>query len=260
MTRIAWIRENALSSYTPNARRMSEFIGLASDGTVSTDFIYRANLSAANWDEYDGVVNTSYLSPEELALAGLDGSKILNPGSYSMLENKGAFALLSDEKLRSFWEENLGREAFERLREFFIPTILVASPEDLKAVQQADGVVKVFAADGQPELLDSGKGVFGPWSDYMQWRQCSDLLNSGVRFIGQPFVTPKQFTAFLRAKGGRNLEKAEGVYNRICVKFVAMGDPNDVSTEVALTAAEATLGEGKKPIGKDSCFTAVAFR
>ncbi|MBI4097265.1 MAG: hypothetical protein HY428_02515 [Candidatus Levybacteria bacterium] len=258
-TRIAWVRQSEFSSYTPNARRMSEFINLVSSGTVTTDFIYKSDLPAANWDQYDGVVNTSYTSPTELAAVGLDESKLVNPGSYAALENKGAFALLSDELLRNFWINQLGSETFERLQYFFIPTAFVSTDEMIDSAQRQNGVIKAFEADGYMDILDSGKGVFGPWCDFAQWQQCYMMFDRGVRFIAQPFVTPKQFTAFMRTRGGKNLERMDGLYNRICAKFVATGDPHELTTDVLLTAVEATLGKGRKPVGKDCCFTAVAF-
>ena len=73
------------------------------------------------------------------------------------------------------------------------------------------------------------------------------------------FVKPAQIHAFLRKKG-TTLEEVNW-YNRVCVKYVVEGDPeDDIMPNVAMTAVEVTLGPDIVPAGRECAFTAGAFQ
>ncbi len=73
--------------------------------------------------------------------------------------------------------------------------------------------------------------------------------------IAQDFIVPGKFKSYLRKKG-ITLEYVDW-YNRVCVKYVVEGNPNDVNLPaVALTATEVTLGPEVVPAGRKCAFTA----
>lgn len=259
---IVYIRVD--NQHNTNADRFIEFIHKVSKGSVAIDHINENAVISGKlkpkWDIYTGaIVETSYASQKFYDL-GLKQDRVISVGIHNALVNKGVFALFFDKQLEGFWREQLGVERFSRLFEILIPSHFVDTPRELKEARKQGKVVKVSWAEERAHLVNRSKGVAIPDDSVEQgtderWNMLDELLKQGVRMISQDYVVPKKISSYLRKKG-TNLEYIDW-YNRVCVKYVAHGNPNeDVLPTVALTATEVTLGPEVVPAGRKCAFTA----
>lgn len=251
--------------YTPNANRFIEFVDKASKGEIKIDHLSEDELKSGalkpDWSKYQGVLNEGSLSPRQLANLGIEKSQVLVAGNYNALVNKGVFALVFDKELDNFWKEQLGEERLSRLRDILIPTSFIKNVEDLEKARKENKVVKVSWAGSNIALVNRSQGVALPGGTVKQatderWDMLKEIVEHGsIKVIAQDFLVPDLIEAFLR-KRGTSLEKVSW-YHRICVKFVAAGNPNvQQLPEVSLTATEVTLGPDIVPAGRACAFTA----
>ncbi|HSX09943.1 MAG TPA: hypothetical protein VLF93_07340 [Candidatus Saccharimonadales bacterium] len=263
--RLAFIRNIfPYNPHTVNHERLIKFIKILSKGTITSDLLDEENIRTGvimpDWSKYDGIINHTSLTPEEIYSMGVKEEQLYAAGNYNAMVNKGVFALLFDPELKEFWLEKLGKERFDRLTSLLIPTRFVTSIEDLENARKAGKVVKVSWADKKTELINRSKGVAMPVDSLVQgederWDTLKELFSQGVTLIIQDFVMPTKIHAMLRKKGF-TLEPVDW-YNRVCVKYVAEDNPNiDITPSVALTATEVTLGPEIIPAGRNCAFTA----
>lgn len=253
--------------HTSNAKRFAALLEKLSGGNLRIDLLdgekLRSGKVKPNWNKYHGVINETILSSRALSRLGIRTKLLLSSGNFNAIGNKGVFALIFDKKLKTFWEKEIGGDRLERLQEILIPTRFIETERDLKAARKAGKVVKVSWANNMI-LLNRSKGVAIPEGDIEQssnerWEQLRELLNEGVKLIAQDYVRPAKLKAFLRKKG-TTLEPVEW-YNRVCVKYVVQGNPNEENTnEVNSTAIEITLGPDVIPAGRACAFTAGTFQ
>ena len=263
--KLAFIR--VLVPYNPhtvNHARLIKFLDILSKGQIKAELLdessLRSGLEMPDWKTFSGVINHTSLSPKELKSMGITDKQLLAAGNYSALVNKGVFALLFDEALEAFWNEHIGADRLERLRHMLIPSSFIRTDADLQHAQKQGKVVKVSWAGKNTHLINRSKGVAMPDDSIEQgsqerWDLLQQLLLQGVKLIAQDFVEPAQIPTLLRKKG-TTLEMVEW-YNRVCVKYVAQGNPNGPTVEgVSLTATEVTLGPDVIPAGRKCAFTA----
>lgn len=250
------IRQNlADSPFATNAKRMQEFLVQASAGQVDFSLIDRDELEMIDWDSVDAVINYAYIREADLLSKGISRNKVVCAGDASYIGSKALFALIHHSQLRDFWLHNLGEDAFQRLRNYFIYTEFIENKEQIMEARSRGSVVKVYNSE-RLSILGAARGVFGPWNlDDEQWERAEMLFEDGCGLIEQSFIEPKKFPLLLRARAGKDLEQVEW-YGRLCVKYVA---PTTGRQEVALTGLEATLGRSKKPAGVGCCITATDF-
>jgi hypothetical protein len=266
--KIAFIRVDILNNpCSPNAERFINFMSTLSNGKVQLEHMNEVDICSGelkpDWSLYSGVISETSMSPQQLFSYGVTPDQLLSSGNYNTLVNKGIFAILFDEKLKDFWLENLGEEVYARLKNTLIPSSFINTREDLEKARKEGKVVKVFWAGTNTALINRSKGVALPHGDVEQssderWEFLATLLDQGVKLIAQDFVKPALIKSFLRKKG-ITLEPVEW-YNRLCVKYVADGNPNAKEIpSVSLTAMEVTLGPDVIPAGRKCAFTAGAF-
>jgi hypothetical protein len=263
--KIALIKVNvAGDALIPNAKRFINFLQTLSRGTVQVDLLDGQEVldgtAKPDWALYHGVMNESFVSPDQLHHLGVQKRQLIASGNYNALGNKGAFALLFDPELERFWEEKLGNERFIRLKKRLIPSVFIYTESDIYDAQKEEKVVKVSWAGTNTTLINRSRGVAIPKEGLEQgsnerWETLRDFFRQGLRVIAQDYIEPAKIKAFLRKKG-TTLEAVEW-YNRVCVKYVALGDPNATEMpDVALTAIEVTLGPDIIPAGRACSFTA----
>lgn len=266
--RIGLIRVNvATNPHTPNARRFIESLQAHSKGTLKIDLFdeeeIRAGKVKPDWSKYDGVINETLISPKELDKLKISQTRIISSGNYNAIGNKGVFALIFEDKLKEFWEEEIDKDALKRLQKILIPTYFIHTQAELEQAKNEGKVVKVYYAASDMVLLNRSKGVAIPEGDIEQsseerWEFLKGLLDQEVRIVAQDYIKPATIKAFLRKKG-TNLEKVKW-YNRLCVKYVCTDDPNaEKAPLVMLTGAEITLGPDIIPSGRRCVFTAGKF-
>ncbi len=267
--RIALIRINVSQNpHTPNALRLIDMIEKMSGGTVKIDLFDEAELKekkvTVDFNKYHGVLNETLLSPRALKRLGIKDEQRLSGGNYNTIGNKGVFALIFDKTLESFWHTYIGKERLERLQKVLIPTKFIENEKELNQARKNKEVVKVSWSSQDMALMNRSKGVAIPEGEIEQsseerWEFLRQLVNLGVRMISQEYVRPRKVSAYLRKKG-TNLEPVSW-YNRICLKYVPLGDPNleDKTPEVAMTAIEVTIGPDIIPSGRKCAFTAGRF-
>ncbi|MDP3941571.1 MAG: hypothetical protein Q8Q49_04665 [bacterium] len=262
--RLAIIRNLYNNPFTPNAKRFIEIVHELSKGAIQCELFdieeLKNKVVIPDWESYAVVLNESYSSPAELGEIGITRQQLLASGNYNAMVNKGLFALFYDPELRTFWNEKLGEERNERLRQLMIPSYFVASHDALDKARADGKVVKVTWAKGNMIVANRAKGVAVPLGDIMEsqderWNLLHEFIDRGYRMIAQDFVEPKQISAYLRKKG-TSLELVEW-YNRVCVKYVVNGNPNvETFQNVFPTAVEVTLGPEVIPAGRKCAFTA----
>jgi hypothetical protein len=267
--RIALIRINVSGNpHTPNALRLIDMIEKLSEGKIRIDLFDEAELKEGkvkvDFTKYNGVLNETLLSPTALKRLGVKDEQRLSGGNYNVIGNKGVFALIFDKNLEEFWLEQIGKQRLERLQKVLIPTRFIENESQLKQAKGNKEVVKVSWSSKDMALMNRSKGVAIPEGDIEQaseqrWELLSQLLKQGVQLIAQEFVKPRKVSAYLRKKG-TNLEPVKW-YNRVCLKYVSLGDPNieDLVPEVAMTAIEVTIGPDIIPSGRKCAFTAGTF-
>jgi hypothetical protein len=267
--KLALIRlDIANDAYTVNADRFIKYINFLSSGDITIDHLNETEIRAGNlkpdWSSYDGVLNEGAFSPSEIFGLGVKREQLLSAGNFNAMVNKGTIALLFDEKLESFWNENLGKECFKRLKKLLITSRFINSEEELDFARKQGKVVKASWAGNDISLINRSKGVALPVGGTLtqgseeRWDLLKDLIKNGVKMVWQDYVEPAKIPAFLR-KRGTSLEKVEW-HNRICVKYVVNGDPNaQDAPKVSLTATEVTLGPNIVPAGRACAYTAGAF-
>ncbi|MGI8419233.1 MAG: hypothetical protein ACR2LN_01160 [Candidatus Levyibacteriota bacterium] len=267
--KIALLRNiTPFSPHTVNATRFIKFLDILSKGTLEVEMLdstaIRDGSLTPNWKKYAGVINEQDFSVGELLKLGLIKTQILSSGNYNAIGNKGVFALLFDETLESFWITKLGKVRLERLKKILLPSSFITSISELEKARNEGKVVKVSWAGSETALINRSRGVAMPndldeHGTNERWELLKTLLQQGVKIIAQDFVMPSKIRALLRKKG-TNLEPVEW-YNRICVKYVAEGDPNAYAVpSVVLTATEVTLGPDIIPAGRKCAFTAGRLR
>lgn len=254
-------------NYTPNAEKFIKFLNQISMGEVQMDHLNETEIREGtlkpDWSKYDGIMNEGALSPKELFALGASREQLLSAGNYNALVNKGTIALLFEETLNKFWIENLGEERFLRLKDLLIYSKFIESKADLEKARVGKKVVKVSWAGSDISLVNRSRGVALPEGALVQssperWEMLEEQVDKGLRVVAQDFVTPAKLPAYLR-KRGTTLEYVEW-YNRLCIKYVVNGNPNDETIpSVSLTAAEVTLGPDIVPAGRSCSFTAAAF-
>lgn len=252
------------NQHNTNADRFIEFVRRVSNGKVHIDHISENDVVEGNlkpkWDIYDGAIVETSHSPKKFYALDLNTNMVISTGVNNAFVNKGVFALFFEEELEQFWKESLGKDRFVRLQKILIPSRFVNTIEDLKKARNDGKVVKVSWAGEKAHLINRSKGVAIPDSSVDQgsderWQTLEDLLGEGVKMIAQDFIVPGKFKSYLRKKG-ITLEYVDW-YNRVCVKYVVEGNPNDVNLPaVALTATEVTLGPEVVPAGRKCAFTA----
>jgi len=265
LVKIALIRLD--SPHNANAQRFIHFLEVLSHESLKVEYIDENSLLEGsvvpNWAKYSGIILETSFPPQKLYKVGLPKEKVISNGVYNALGNKGVFALLFEKGLQNFWTDNLGLERYRRLKNILIPTSFITTQEELQKAREKGKVVKVSWAGENGYLINRSKGVALPEESVEQgseerWNLLSALLKQGVKMVVQDFVVPARIPSFLRKKG-TNLELVNW-YNRICVKYVVEGRPNDsLIPTVAMTAAEATLGPDIVPAGRKCAFTAVKF-
>ena len=264
--RIAHIRVD--NQHNTNADRFIEFIHTVSKESVAIDHINENAVISGEikpqWDTYAGaIIETSY-APQKFYDLGLKQDRVISVGIHNTFVNKGVFALFFDKQLEGFWREQLGIERFSRLFEILIPSHFIDTPRELKEAREQGKVVKVSWAGERAHLVNRSKGVAIPDDSVEQgiderWDTLDELLKQGVKMIAQDYIVPRKISSYLRKKG-TNLEYIDW-YNRICVKYVTRGNPNeDILPTVALTATEVTLGPEVVPAGRKCAFTAGVFK
>ena len=260
--RLAYLRVN--NPHNTNGFRFNEFIEKFSGKTIHVDHIFdidvKENTRVIDWPTYTVVINESDLSPQELYSLGVTKEQLMPGGVYGALINKGVFALVFEKELATFWKDELGEDRLERLQHTLIPTEFITTKEELRKAREEGKVVKVSWVGNNTLLTNRGRGVALPegeleHSSDERWQILEESLDQGATLIAQEYVKPKLINAFLRKKA-INLEPVEW-YNRVCVKYVAEGNPNDENVPfVALTATEVTLGPDIIPAGRKCAFTA----
>jgi hypothetical protein len=265
---IASLRSNIEGNpFTANARRFVEFIHEMSKGTIRWD-LYDVELlpnekKQPNWHKYAALLNEAYVAPRHLQALGIPIHKLIAAGNHNAIINKGVFALIHDPKLATFWKENLGSHRFERVRALLLPSYFITTPEELRKARSDGKVVKVTWAQGSSLIMNQSRGVAlaagnVEESQNDRWELLEECLKGGYRLMAQDYIEPKKVQAFLR-KRGTNLEEINW-HNRVCVKYVAEGDPNaEEIPSVALTGIEVTLGPEIIPAGRRCAFTAGSF-
>ncbi len=254
--------------YTVNAERFIKYINFLSSGDIVIDHLNETEIRAGNlkpdWSSYDGILNEGAFSPSEIFAFGVKREQLLSAGNFNAMVNKGTIALLFEEKLEKFWIENLGADAFKRLKKLLITSKFINSEAELESARKAGKVVKASWAGNDISLINRSKGVAMPVGATLtqgsdeRWELLKELIGRGVKMVWQDYVEPAKITAFLR-KRGTSLEKIEW-HNRICVKYVVEGNPNgSENTKVSLTATEVTLGPNIVPAGRACAYTAGAF-
>lgn len=266
--KIALIWPNvATDPYIPNIKKLINFLSDLSKKALKVELFdekdLREGIVKPNWEKFKGVIDESYLTPKELLDLGIKDEQFISAGFYNAIVNKGLFALIYDSKLKKFWVKELGKERLERLQKIMIPTKFIETEKQLKSAKRSKKVVKIYWADSTDVVLDRSRGVAMPDGETThntkeRWEFLKELLNKGVRLIAQEYVKPGKIHAYLRKKG-TNLEAVDW-YNRICVKYVCKGNPNDEkSCGVDITAVEVTLGPDVVPAGRKCSFTAGYF-
>ena len=266
--KIALIRVNVLNNpCSPNAERFISFLNTLSNGKIQLEHINEVDIVSGDlkpdWSSYSGVLSETTMSPHQIFSYGVKPEQLISAGNYNTLVNKGIFAIVFEEKLKNFWIENLGEDTYIRLKSILIPSSFINTRDDLEKARKEGKVVKVFWAGTNTDLINRSRGVALPHGDIEQsseerWKFLGTLLDQGVKLIAQDFVKPALIKSFLRKKG-ITLEAVEW-YNRLCVKYVADGNPNlETIPNVSLTAMEVTLGPDVIPAGRKCAFTAGAF-
>lgn len=253
--KIAFVRHDITGSpYAANNRRMHEYLTDVARGRVDFALMDKTMVRSQNWADFDGVINYAFLKVKELEEHGIKTDQILCPGDAAFIGSKGLFALLHDPILNTFWEDNLGSERANRLKNAFIKTEFVKTSSDIQNAKDSGSVVKIFDTE-RLSILGAARGVFGPWdvSDE-SWQDAYNHLDQGAGLIVQDFVRPKRFPILLRSNRGKSLQEAN-LHNKIAAKYVESPDGH-----MKLTGLEATLGESEKPAGKGCCITAVDFK
>lgn len=265
---IASLRSNLETNpFTANARRFVEFIHEISKGDIRWDLYDVEQLpnqtKQPNWHKYAALLNEAYVTPRHLQALGIPTHKLIAAGNHNAIINKGVFALVHDPKLASFWKDELGNERYERLKTLLIPSHFITTPEELKQARRDGKVVKVTWAPGSSLIMNQSRGVALATGDLDEsqndrWELLEECLKGGCRLMAQDYIEPKKVHAYLR-KRGTTLEEIDW-YNRVCVKYVAEGDPNaEEVPPVALTGIEVTLGPDIIPAGRRCAFTAGSF-
>lgn len=252
------------NAHNPNADRFIKFLDTLSKGSIKMEHINENDIKAGkvlpDWKKYAGIITeTSYL-PQDLYDLGMQKEQVISTGIYNAMVNKGVFALFFEPDLHNHWIGVLGEERFDRLQKIFIPSRFVRTTADLAHARKEKKVVKVSWAGANGHLVNRSRGVALPVDGIEQgsderWNLLKEVLQKGAKLIEQDFVIPATMPAFLRKKS-TNLEKVTW-YNRVCVKYVAEGNPNEeILPSVALTATEVTLGPEVIPAGRMCAFTA----
>lgn len=266
--RIALIRPE-MKKHLPvavNTKKFIQFLHKLSKNHIQVDMIFDKEIlegKSIEWSVYNGVVNESTILPRELQKLGVLDKQLISCGSYNALMNKGIFALIYEDDLASFWKEEIGEECLKRLQHLMPFSKFITTIKDLEIAQKDQYVVKISWAGSNITLIDRSQGVAMPEGSIEQstterWNSLKQLCDQGYRIIAQEYIRPGKIKAYLRKKG-TNLERVDW-YNRICVKYVSEGDPNDESTStVSLTGVEVTLGPNLIPAGRSCAFTAGAF-
>ncbi len=264
--KIAHIRVD--NQHNTNANRFINFIEKVSNSKLKIDHINENHIVEGSvkpkWEEYAGVIVETSYPPQKFYDMGLKREQVISAGVNNAFVNKGVFALFFDDELEKFWEEQLGKARNRRLRNILIPSYFINSVEELRQARKKGKVVKVSWAGEKAYLINRSKGVAIPDPSVEQgsderWNELEKLLQQGIRIIAQDFVVPGKFASYLRKKA-ISLEYVDW-YNRVCVKYVAEGNPNaDKLPSVALTATEVTLGPEVVPAGRKCAFTAGIYR
>lgn len=260
--KIAHIRVD--NQHNTNADRFIRYVEKVTGGSVSIDHINEHDViegtTIPDWNAYSGVILETSYSPQKFYDLGLNRNKVISVGINNAFVNKGVFALFFEKNLKSFWKNELGKRRFERLSQILIPTYFVKNLSELKKARMDGKVVKVSWAGENAHLVNRSKGVAIPDNTVEQgsderWDLLKELLEKGVRIVAQDYIIPAKYHSYLRKKG-ISLEPVDW-YNRVCVKYVAKGNPNSsVLPKVTLTAAEVTLGPEVVPAGRKCAFTA----
>lgn len=257
----------ATNPFTPNARRLIEWIRVSSKGKIDCELFdideLREGVVKPDWSLYEAVIPEAYVSPEEMEKLGIAPSKLLTSGNYNALVNKGLLALMHMEELKEFWTKELGEDRYKRLKDIFINSKFIKTAAELdEARAQGDKVVKITWGDDM-YISNGSRGVAVPAGDVKQssderWELLKTFLDQGYIGIAQDYIEPAKIQAYLR-KRGTTLEPVQW-YNRICVKYVVDGDPNGKDLpNVSLTATEITLGPDVVPAGRQCAYTAGAL-
>ena len=266
--KIAYIWPNThVDPYILNIKRFIKFLETISKGKIVGELFdqdeLKQGLIKIDWETFGGVINESSLNQEELEFLGVTNSQIISSGFYNALVNKGLFGLVYEAELKKFWEEKLGEQRFERLKKILINTKFITTLKQLEQAKKQKRVVKVSWAGSKISVMDRSNGVAMPYSQTKhnteeRWVALKQLLKEGLKMISQEYVEPAKIHSFLRKKA-TNLEAVDW-YNRICVKYVCLGNPNsEKMPEVVLTATEVTLGPNIVPAGRECAFTAGEF-
>lgn len=240
----------ATDPYKPNSQRMAEMLAKLSNNQINLR-VADLRKEEINWDQYNGFfLSDPGFSPESLFKQGVKPEQLLWAGPWTAFGNKLVMAYLFDKALDNFWQQNLGKDRLDRLRQICIPTTIISSLEEFCQAKSNQRVVKV-AWSKNPALTTDNQGVVGPWSDEVAWQKMELNYQQQAMLVEQPFIRPKLLSVTL--KKGQQVEKV-GWYNRICAKYVLAGDI------AFLTATEVTLGPRVVPAGQGCCFTAVSFK
>lgn len=233
-----------IDPYVSNAQKMARFLSKVSQGKTKLTLIQADE--NYNPSDFNGVINCC-IPPSRLPF---QSQQVLSQTNFSAIDNKGVFSLITDRGLIEFWLKTLSRESFSRLEKILIPSKFISTKNNLlDALNDKNSVVKSYWTQGDAELLQSGQGVFGPWSDFRKKWEAIDMFSAGFKFIRQQFITPSRISAVI-LNGNRNgLEKVNW-YNRICAKYVSG----------QLTAVEMTLGPYIVPTKRDCCFVPIIFK
>lgn len=264
--KLALIRWN--NHHATNTRKFIKFLFELSKGDIEIDFYDQNELGTKqirpNWKKYHGVINESSFSPRELKQLGVAKDQIIISGDYTALSNKGILALVFEKKLKSFWIKQIGEERLLRIQKILIPTNFIESTRGLEEAKKMGQVVKVSWAGSNIAFTTHSKGVAMPegeieHSSNERWEFLKTLLKKGARIVSQDYIKPRKIKAYLR-KRGTNLEPVEW-YNRVCIKYVCVENPNSQDLpNVAITAAEVTLGPNVIPSSRECAFTAGKFQ
>lgn len=253
--------------YTPNTRRFVSYIEQLSANTIFIDMINEDDLKLNNlkpdWKVYTAVMNEASFLPKQLLDMGINEEQLISAGNHSAFVNKGVFALVFDESLNLFWEQNLGLNRLKRLRKVLIPTHFIKTVKQLRDSKKNGKVAKISWAGTNTALINRSRGVALPIGDLEQsseerWSLLKSFIKPGYKIISQDFVEPRKLSAYLRKKGV-TLERVDW-YNRVCIKFVCTSAPNsELTPDVKLVATEVTLGPNIIPSGRECAFTAGKF-
>ena len=259
--KIAYFKQSLnpkINPYTPNYIAMKKFIDFTSNGSVQLSYFGIDDLpTLQTLNEFSGVMTSGDISPQQLiSKFNIPPEKIISAGAYSPLDNKALFSYLYDPQLEEFWNNQLGVNQFQRLKQSFIPSNFITSDAQLiSELEEPNTVVKTYWSEEGIQQTERNQGVFFSWSEDKS--EAIKKYQSGAKFITQALITPAKIPTLLRSNGGRSLEKVEW-YNRICIKYV-VNNPNDPNSKTTMTAIEATLGPDFVPAGRSCCFTPVTF-